>query len=284
MACAVSVLALSACAPATAPVASASPGTTVPTSTSPSSPPPSSPPPYDPAPLLAQIAEAAAPLGGRISVVVRDADGEHVLADPGTDEVTPTASLVKVVLVARLLALGRDGALGLTGEDLALMERAVATSDDAAMNTLWTRYDGARLVADAAAWAGLSRTGPPAMPGQWGEATTTAREFAGFLAVLPGLLHEDDVRTLLGWMRAASAVAADGFDQRFGLLLGSGAPVAAKQGWMCCVGGRRVLHSAGVLANGLVVVLLGDFPAGTSWSQARTALDTAATAVLARKG
>jgi hypothetical protein len=50
---------------------------------------------------------------------------------------------------------------------------------------------------------------------------------------------------------------------------------------MCCVDSERQLHSAGLLADGRVVVLLGDFSAGTSWSAAATALDTAAAAVVA---
>ena len=47
---------------------------------------------------------------------------------------------------------------------------------------------------------------------------------------------------------------------------------------MCCVDDRRQLHSAGVLDDGRIVVLMGDFPASTSWAQAATALDAAATA------
>jgi hypothetical protein len=84
-------------------------------------------------------------------------------------------------------------------------------------------------------------------------------------------------------MQSTTATAADGFDQAFGLLAadaGSTGAVAAKQGWMCCLDDRRQLHSAGVLADGRVVVLLGEFPAGTSWTDARAALDAAAAAAI----
>jgi hypothetical protein len=47
---------------------------------------------------------------------------------------------------------------------------------------------------------------------------------------------------------------------------------------MCGVDGRRQLHSADVLGDGRVVVLLGDFPASTSWAQSSAALDRAADA------
>lgn len=93
--CAAGVLALSGCAPA-APAAQldgAAPTRAAGTST---------PAAYDPSAFLAGVAEAVARLGGRIAVVVRDADGEHVLAGPGADDVVHTASLVKVLVAARL--------------------------------------------------------------------------------------------------------------------------------------------------------------------------------------
>ncbi|MGY1721356.1 hypothetical protein ACI8AG_20165 [Blastococcus sp. SYSU DS0552] len=76
----------------------------------------------------------------------------------------------------------------------------------------------------------------------------------------------------------STIAAADGFDQRFGLLAAGAGGAAAKQGWMCCVDARRQLHSAGVLDDGRVVVLLGDFPASSSWAQAASALNVAAAA------
>ena len=161
------------------------------------------------------------------------------------------------------------------------MQRAVNSSDDAAMSALWVRYDGARLVADSAASLGLTVTGPPDDRGAVGQAWTSASDTAAVLATLDEALPADDAATLLGWMRATTPFAADGFDQRFGLLAGASDGVAAKQGWMCCVDGRRQLHSAGVLADGRVVVLMGDFPEATSWAQASAALARAADAVRA---
>jgi hypothetical protein len=121
------------------------------------------------------------------------------------------------------------------------------------------------------------------VPGQWGEARTTARDTAVFLAGLPDHLTDGDLATLTGWMRSPAGTATDGFDQRWGLLspaVSTGTAVAAKQGWMCCIGGRRQLHSAGTLPDGRAVALLGDFPASTSWARAQEALDTAAQAAL----
>ncbi|MGK5170469.1 serine hydrolase [Geodermatophilus sp. CPCC 205761] len=241
----------------------------------------------DAAPVLAGVEAAAAGAGGTVSVVVLDADGDRLLASADAGRPVSTASLVKLLVVTRLLALDESGALTLPDEDVALAERAIVGSDDAAMSRLWDRYDGPGLVTDVAAELGLTATAPPSIPGQWGQATTSATDLAAVLAARGQLLDPGDADRLLGWLRSTSATAADGFDQRFGLLSsGTGAtgPVAAKQGWMCCVDGRRQLHSAGELADGRVVVLLGDFPSSTSWARARDSLDAAAAAVLSGIG
>ncbi|MGY1651057.1 serine hydrolase [Geodermatophilus sp. SYSU D01119] len=230
--------------------------------------------------VLAAVDTAAAGARGSVALAVVGPDGEDVVTGPGAGDAVLTASLVKLVVVGRLLQLGAEGAVALGDTDLGRMERAVVRSDDTAMSLLWDRFDGAALLTDVAARAGLGATAPPAEAGQWGEATTSAADVARLLAGLETTFGAGPAATLLGWMRATSATAADGFSQTFGLLAGTSG-VAAKQGWMCCVGGTRQLHSAGVLADGTVVVLLGDFPASTSWGRARTALDTAAAAVLA---
>ncbi|MGY1728625.1 serine hydrolase [Geodermatophilus sp. SYSU D01062] len=243
------------------------------------------PPPVavDEAGVLAAVDAAAGAADGTIAVAVADVYGRPLVTGPAAGEALLSASLVKLHVVARLLALDAAGALDLGEGDLALMERAIVTSDDGAMSTLWDRYDGAALVTATAADAGLTATAPPRVAGQWGEATLSAADLAALLAGLADALGDGPAATLLGWMRDTAPTADDGFDQAFGLLAG-GTGVAAKQGWLCCVDGRRQLHSAGVLPSGTVVVLLGDFPAGTSWGRARAALDSAAAAVRATLG
>jgi membrane protein DedA with SNARE-associated domain len=232
--------------------------------------------------ILTEVEAAAAVPGGSIAVVVLDADGRSLVTGPGAHSPVHSASLVKAFVVAQLLALDAAGSLSLTDDDLGLMQRAMVSSDDGAMNALWNRHDGAQLVRDIVATTSLTGTSPPATPGRWGETTTTAADVATFLAAVEDVLDAADSTTLLGWMRSATAAAADGFDQRFGLLAAGTGGAAAKQGWMCCVDDRRQLHSAGVLDDGRVVVLLGDFPSSVSWSQAAAALDTAA--IAARNG
>jgi hypothetical protein len=258
-------------------VASSPPTTSAPPNTARST---TATPPVDPSAVLVDARAAAAAAEGSIRVVVLDADGRPLITGPDAGAPTYTASLVKVLVVARLLALDAAGSLALSGEDLDLIQRAVVQSDDGAMSRLWDRYDGAELVRHVATTVGLTGTHPPSVPGQWGQTVTTAADVATVLSALGDILDDVDVEALLGWMRSTSAIAADGFDQWFGLLA-EVRGMAAKQGWMCCVDGVRQLHSAGVLSDGRVVVLLGEFPASTSWDSAVRALDDAGAAVLA---
>jgi hypothetical protein len=112
---------------------------------------------------------------------------------------------------------------------------------------------------------------------------TSARDLARFLTLLPVVAHPDDAAQLLGWMRSATPVAADGFDQRFGLLGTIPDTPAVKQGWMCCVGGLRHLHSVAVVGT-RVVVLLSEVPAAVGYDQARAWLSAAGAEVPVPRG
>ena len=184
----------------------------------------------------------------------------------------PTASLVKLFVAEDVLRRVREGQVRLRPGDRDLLRRMITASDDPAASALWVRYRGERMVRAVARRYDLTGTAPPAVRGQWGSTTTTARDLARFLALLPVVAHPDDAATLLGWMRETTRTAADGFDQRFGLF-GGGA--AVKQGWMCCLGGRRHVHSVGVV-DGTVVVLLAEVPDGVGYDAVRRALTSAA--------
>jgi beta-lactamase class A len=229
----------------------------------------------------AELVDVGGLLGGpteHVSVVVLDGSGAE-LASTGADETHWTASLAKLFVVQQLLERDEAGTLALDDGDLARMQRVVELSDDQAMNALWVEFGGAELVTAAAAEFGLADTAAPERAGQWGETTTTAADYAHFLAGLGAHLSDADLATLTTWMQSTTPTAADGFGQSFGLLSAQAdtdGAVAAKQGWMCCLEGRRELHSTGVLLDGRVVVLLGEFPEDTSWAEAKTVLtDTA---------
>lgn len=192
----------------------------------------------------------------------------------------PSASMVKLFIAEDVLHRARAGTLVLDAADRALLRAMIRSSDDPAASAAWVRFGGGRMVTDVAGRYDLTGTAPPParIPGQWGQAVTTARDLARFLSLLPVLAHPEDAATLLGWMAEATPLAADGFDQRFGLFGTLPGQPAVKQGWMCCVGGQRHLHSVAV-AGSRVLVLLSEVPADVGYAQARAALDAAGTAV-----
>ncbi|HEX2075582.1 MAG TPA: serine hydrolase [Geodermatophilus sp.] len=190
----------------------------------------------------------------------------------------PTASLVKLFVAEDVLHRARAGLLALTPGDFVLLQDMIRRSDDPATSALWVRFGGGQMVRDVAARYGLTGTAPPRIPGEWGETTTTAWDLARFLSLLPVVAHPYDAATLLVWMRTATPLAADGFDQRFGIFGTVPGLPAVKQGWMCCVGGSRHLHSVGVIGS-RVVVLLSEVPRSVSYDRARAALSAAAAAI-----
>jgi len=199
-------------------------------------------------------------------------------ANGAADRPFPTASMVKLFMAEDILHRARTGRLALRVDDPFLLQEMIRASDDPAASTLWVRYGGGRMVTDVARRYWLSGTAPPAEASQWGEATTTAHDLARFLSLLPTVAHPDDAATLLGWMRTATPLAADGFDQQFGVF-GTAPPLTAvKQGWMCCLGGKRHLHSVGVVGS-RVVVLLSEVPRAIRYDEARAALTAAAAAL-----
>ena len=193
----------------------------------------------------------------------------------------PTASLVKLYLAEGILHQNRRTGEPLAAADGALLDAMLTRSDDDAASRLWVRHDGAARVAEVAQRYGLTATAPPARPGAWGQATTSARDLGRFLSALPWRAHPDDAARVLRGLAQVTPVGADGFDQRFGLLAADVTPAGTpvKQGWMCCVDGARHLHSVGVVGE-RVVVLLAEVPAATGWPGVRALLDAAARAVL----
>jgi hypothetical protein len=200
-----------------------------------------------------------------------------VAGNAAADRPLPTASMVKLFLAEDLLHRARWDGLELREDDPELLRVMITESDDRAASVLWVRYDGERAVREVARRYGLTGTVPPPVRGQWGRTLTTARDLARFLSLLPVVAHPDDADTLLGWMRATTPVASDGFDQRFGLF-GTAGVAAVKQGWMCCVDRNRHLHSAGVVGR-TVVVLLGEAPGDVGFDAVARALTDAAAGV-----
>jgi len=212
--------------------------------------------PEEAADALSGAVTAAAALGEqqglRTAVAVLDVrSGGCVLAGDDGDSFA-TASVVKVMIAARLLVTG-----ALTGPTADAAWAMITRSDDDAANQLWVQAGGPELEPWIEEHYGLSDLGSPNdIPGRWGNTHVSAlglaqlyRELVADPAVWPWL--EQALHSMAG-------TAADGTDQRFGLA--AVAPGAAvKQGW---AGGsaddpqNAVVNSTGLVAGDRYAVVV----------------------------
>jgi hypothetical protein len=172
--------------------------------------------------------------------------------DPATDDAEPSAGEPA------------DGSLpGLTDPTRidptqinAVLTRMIATSDDVIASDLYDATGGDEMVQRVAARYGMTDTTPAPDGTYWGDVQVTATDLA---ALLGGVLADPRTAAVIDpAMRATTAIAADGVDQRFGMRL---VPAAgSKQGWGCCLSGIAGIHSMGFTADRIVVVLSGSDP------------------------
>jgi hypothetical protein len=186
-----------------------------------------------------------------------------------------SASLVKLLMAIDALR-GADDRLR---ERISTMLRV---SDDGIASTLWTRGGGSALVVRTGKVIGLTGTRPPADPGQWGDVLLTARDVVRIYEYVLTRAPEPDRALIVGAMADAPRLAADGFDQHFGIPTGlPGRQWAIKQGWSSR-STDIVLHSSGLVGADwrYVVVVLTEHPPRVAWKVAATSV-TAATQALA---
>ena len=193
-----------------------------------------------------------------------------------------SASVVKLFTAVAILHRSEAGAVSLTDEQRAEIQRALSLSDDNAMNALWNEFGGSRTVTDMVALAHLRDTRPPANPEEWGETLISARDVVAVYQYLLTSTTQADRDAVLGALASAQDVGADGFDQTFGLLR-SPRPlgVAAKQGWMID-GPTLYLHSTGVSGTGAryVIALLSAQPATVGYQTGRAYVSAAVASVV----
>ncbi|MFB9902553.1 serine hydrolase [Allokutzneria oryzae] len=230
------------------------------------------PPP--PAPRLATEVEQAVREvvdGAELGLVVFDRGTGAVLTELNPDQRFHSASVVKLLIALDVL----DDA----GEDLDQrthdrLHDMIAASDDGIASAFWVAQGGPELVTRVAERLGLRDTQPPADPGQWGDTLLTAQDV---VAVYRHVLDDADARDrelLLTALAGADRIAADGFDQYFGIPDAlSGAHWAVKQGWMRSRS-EVALHTTGLVGadQRYVIALLTSLPAATSWTRAADAV------------
>ncbi|WP_460956006.1 serine hydrolase [Parasphingorhabdus pacifica] len=205
------------------------------------------------------------------AVAVLDRATGELAGNPSANRALFSASLVKLAVAIDVLQR-RHGGLQVSNSDLRLIERSLRLSDDDAMNVLWERFDGVGAVSRIAAQLRLTDLKPPSDPAWWGETVVSARDVVLLFEHVLTRMPPRDRELIMGALEAAPAIAAEGFDQAFGLESPTlHIPSATKAGWMCCHSGQLSMHSAGVLGNDrrFVAAVLSDQPGGAGYSHAR---------------
>lgn len=173
-------------------------------------------------------------------------------------ENTPFAaeSLTKLLIATDLAASGR-----LAGDNLARVKGMLSTSDDQIANQLWTADGGPAVVTREVRAMGLKATVPPRDPGRWGDTTMTAADVVRIYQYVMTKMPAGQRDTLLSDL-AATAQAADGTDQDFGITLAvPDGQWWAKQAWACCRPAWDV-HTTGLVGadRRYIVVALSQQP------------------------
>jgi hypothetical protein len=194
--------------------------------------------------------------GGNVTAAVYDeVTGTTSLYRPGVAE--DTASIMKVDILATMLAQAQAHDTGLNSGQQELAQEMIEESDDNDAQDLWDAEGGATAVSAFNASAGLTETTPDAA-GYWGLSTTTAADQLTLLKAVAfpnGLLTDDSRQYELGLMTHVDP------DQAWGISNGvaPGATVAIKDGWLPLDSGGWQINSIGYVygdgRNYLIAVL-----------------------------
>ncbi|MGX4709923.1 hypothetical protein LZP97_05455 [Rhodococcus sp. DMF-1] len=201
---------------------------------------------------MTAAAATAAGRGADVTIAALDRrTGLRVVG--GVDTPVETASVAKLFIADDLLYRAATGELPLGGSDYDRITAMLESSDDSAANDLWFRHGDSEIVERTAARHALTGTVAP-VDGLWWNTVTTASDLLTWYADLldgTGGLDEWGRATIVGHLRAAGPVGADGYDQRFGLPdgLSDTTGLGVKQGWMCCLDGRWIHLSTGFVGD-----------------------------------
>ncbi len=207
-----------------------------------------------------------------VGALVIDRQTGAELVSVNADRKFHSASLVKLLIALDVLHSG--------GGDRERVGRMLRLSDDPIAGELWTRSGGAAMVTRTAKRLGLTDTRPPADPGRWGDTLLSARDVARVYTHVMTELPEADKTFVIDSLATAPRVAADGFDQHFGIPSGVDADWAVKQGWG---DNAKVdfVHSTGLVGAKWrhIVVLLTEHPPSTRLSTAASSVTAGAKAI-----
>jgi hypothetical protein len=240
--------------------------------------PPAAGAPVDPAPPAidpksVQEAAFAVEPNTTLGAVVHDRATGQELLSVNADRQFRSASLVKLLIAIDTLQQGADES---TRQQIA---RMLAMSDDGIASALWVR-GGPGLVARVSALIGLVGTEAPEVAGQWGEVKLTAHDVVRVYQYVMDSMSPADHTLIVDALAQAPQIAADGFDQYFGIPDGLNTQRAIKQGWGNN-SSAMVLHSTGLVGANwrYVVVLLSEHVLGSGWRTSANSVTAAAGAL-----
>lgn len=239
----------------TTPTPSTLPMTTAPAPAPAPAPVASPPDPATTAATVEQAMQAVLP-NTQVGFEVFDRQTDTVLTSQNAGQQFASMSVVKLLIALDALA-GDNWA---TPDDATQQEihQMLADSDDEVADRLWTADGGPPIVTRMVSLLGLTGTQPPADPSEWGDTLITPQDMVTVYRYITDQLPNPDQDLVLGALAGAPQIAADGFNQYFGIP--DGMPHTTwviKQGWGTS-GSQAVMNSTGLVGTDLryVVVLL----------------------------
>jgi len=190
----------------------------------------------------------------QVGFEVFDRQNNTVLTSQDADRQFSSMSVVKLLIALDVLARNN----WVTPDDATRQQlhQMLAGSDDDIANRLWTANGGPTIVTRMIGQLGLTGTQPPEDPSRWGDTLITPHDMVTvyrYLTDQPPILARD---LLLSALTTAPQIAADGFDQYFGIPAGMPRTTwAIKQGWGTS-GAQATMHSTGLVGDDLRYVVV----------------------------
>lgn len=197
----------------------------------------------------------------QVSFKVYDRMNKMVLTSQDADRQVAAMSVVKLLIALDALTGAHTAAQ--TGAVARELHQMLTTSDDQVASDLWTAHGGPAIVTRMVSLLNLTGTRPPDDPGQWGDTLTTPQDVVTIYRYITDRLPNADQDLVLGALADQPKIAADGFDQYFGIPHGlRDLSWAVKQGWGTS-GSRAVMNSTGLVGPEwrYIVVVLASAPA-----------------------
>lgn len=212
----------------------------------------------------------AADRGITVGIAVLDrATGQETTNGATAGRQMWSASLAKLFLADDLLFRDRAGSITLADDERVLIRRMLESSDDSAADTLYVRYGAENMVTEVSRRYGLPGISASTDAGEWELTNVAAASLVRWYDRFLTTAATADRDLLVGLLQGAEPVAADGFEQTFGLPTAvTGQSLAYKQGWMCCPAATSFLHTTAVVGTDLrfVVAVLTERPSDSGYA------------------